>query len=47
MGEERRLVARVEPPFHGEAGDSIQLGIRGVVHLFDEADLRRTTVTLR
>jgi len=45
-GEERRLVARAEPPFPGQAGDSVQLGLRGAVHLFDEAEVRRATVTL-
>jgi multiple sugar transport system ATP-binding protein len=46
LGEELRLVARAEPPFRGQAGDSVQLGLRGAVHLFDDADVRRTTVIL-
>ena len=46
LGEEQRLVARAEPPFHGQAGDNVQLGVRGTVHLFDAAEARRATVTL-
>jgi multiple sugar transport system ATP-binding protein len=46
LGEERRLVARAEVPFDGLSGDNVQLGLRGAVHLFDEAEMRRTTVTL-
>ena len=46
LGEERRLVARAEAPFDGLSGDNVQLGLRGAAHLFDEAEMRRTTVTL-
>jgi hypothetical protein len=46
LGEELRLVARAEPPFRGQAGDSVQLGLRGAIHLFDDTDVRRTTVIL-
>jgi len=46
LGEELRLVVRAEPPFRGQAGDSVQLGLRGAVHLFDDAGVRRTTVIL-
>ena len=46
LGEERRLVARAEAPFHGQSGDNVQLSLRGAAHLFDEAEERRTTVTL-
>jgi multiple sugar transport system ATP-binding protein len=46
LGEERRLVARAEAPFRGKAGDNVHLGLRGAVHLFDDAELRRATVTL-
>src|SRR5258707_13173128 len=46
LGEERRLVVRAEAPFRGQAGDRVQLGVRAAVHLFDEAEVRRTTVTL-
>jgi multiple sugar transport system ATP-binding protein len=46
LGEERRLVVHAEAPFPGRAGDNVQLGLRGAVHIFDEAEVRRTTVTL-
>jgi multiple sugar transport system ATP-binding protein len=46
LGEERRLVARAEAPFHGQSGDNVQLSLRGAAHLFDEAEERRATVTL-
>jgi multiple sugar transport system ATP-binding protein len=46
LGEERRLVARAEPPFRGRAGDNVQIGVHGAVHLFDAAEVRRTTVTV-
>jgi multiple sugar transport system ATP-binding protein len=45
-GEERRIVAKVEAPFAGSAGDNARLGLRGSIHLFDSAELRRATVTL-
>jgi multiple sugar transport system ATP-binding protein len=46
LDEERRLVVRAEAPFPGRAGDNVQLGLRGAVHLFDDTEVRRTTVTL-
>jgi multiple sugar transport system ATP-binding protein len=46
QGEERRIVAKVDPPFDGKAGDSVRLTLRGSVHLFDAAEARRATVTL-
>jgi multiple sugar transport system ATP-binding protein len=46
LGEQRRLVARAEPPFPGKPGDDVQFGVHGAVHLFDEAETRRATQTL-
>jgi multiple sugar transport system ATP-binding protein len=46
LGEEQRLVARAEPPFSGQAGDNVNFAIHGAVHLFDNAEMRRTTVTV-
>jgi multiple sugar transport system ATP-binding protein len=45
-GEDRRVVAKVDPPFKGSADDNVRIGIRGAVHLFDTAELRRTSVQL-
>ena len=44
--EERRLVAKVDPPFAGDPAENVRLTLRGAVHLFDASDLRRATVTL-
>jgi multiple sugar transport system ATP-binding protein len=45
-GEERRIVAKVEPPFKGQVDENVRLALRGSVHLFDATEARRTTVTL-
>jgi multiple sugar transport system ATP-binding protein len=45
-GDERRIVAKVDPPFAGEPGESVRLTLRGAVHLFDATEVRRATVTL-
>jgi multiple sugar transport system ATP-binding protein len=45
-GEERRIVARVEPPFAGKTGENVRLALHGAVHLFDATEVRRATVTL-
>jgi len=45
-GAERRIVAKVDPPFAGSPDDNVRLGLRGTVHLFDTAETRRTSVTL-
>jgi multiple sugar transport system ATP-binding protein len=45
-GEERRIVAKVDPPFAGEPGENVRLTLRGAVHLFDATEVRRATVTL-
>ena len=45
-GEERRIVAKVDPPFAGKAGERTTIGIRGNVHLFDTAEARRATIEL-
>jgi hypothetical protein len=44
--EERRLVAKVDPPFAGKHDQNVRLTLRGAVHLFDAAEVRRATVTL-
>ena len=45
-GEERRIVAKVDPPFAGKADENVHLTLRGTVHLFDATGARRATVTL-
>jgi multiple sugar transport system ATP-binding protein len=45
-GEERRIVAKVSAPFAGAPNDNVRLGVRGTIHLFDAAEVRRTSVTL-
>jgi len=45
-GEERRVVAKVDPPFAGQVDDNVRITLRGTVHLFDATEARRTTVTL-
>jgi ABC-type sugar transport system ATPase subunit len=45
-GAERRIVAKVDPPFSGGADDNVRLTLRGTVHLFDATEARRATVTL-
>ena len=45
-GEERRIVAKVDPPFAPEPGENVRLTLRGAVHLFDATEVRRATVTL-
>jgi multiple sugar transport system ATP-binding protein len=45
-GEERRIVAKVDAPFAGSAGDNVRLALRGTIHLFDTAEVRRASVTL-
>jgi multiple sugar transport system ATP-binding protein len=45
-GEDHRLVAKTTPPFAGAVDDSVQIGLRGDVHLFDSDETRRTTVTV-
>jgi hypothetical protein len=45
-GEERRIVAKVDAPFGGSPGDNVRVGLRGSVHLFDAAEVRRKTVTV-
>jgi multiple sugar transport system ATP-binding protein len=46
QGEERRIVAKVEAPFSGSSGDKVQLALRGTLHLFDTAEVRRASVQL-
>jgi multiple sugar transport system ATP-binding protein len=45
-GEERRIVAKVDAPFVGSPGDNVRVGLSGTIHLFDTAELRRTSVQL-
>jgi multiple sugar transport system ATP-binding protein len=45
-GEERRIVAKVDPPFAGEPDENVRLGLRGAVHLFDASEVKRATATL-
>ncbi len=45
-GEERRIVAKVDPPFAGAPDDNVRLALHGAVHLFDSSELRRATVML-
>jgi multiple sugar transport system ATP-binding protein len=45
-GEERRIVAKVDPPFPGAPDENVRLTLRGTVHLFDDSEARRATVTL-
>jgi multiple sugar transport system ATP-binding protein len=45
-GEERRIVAKVDPPFAGEPDQNVRLTLRGTVHLFDSTEVRRATVVL-
>jgi multiple sugar transport system ATP-binding protein len=45
-GEERRIVAKVDPPFAGEPDENAHLTLRGTVHLFDGTGVRRATVLL-
>jgi ABC-type sugar transport system ATPase subunit len=44
--EERRIVAKVDPPFAGNVDDNVRITLRGTVHLFDATEARRATVTL-
>jgi len=44
--EDRRIVAKVDPPFAGRPDDNVHLTLRGSVHLFDATEVRRATVTL-
>jgi multiple sugar transport system ATP-binding protein len=45
-GEQRRLVAKVDPPFAGQPDENARLKLKGAVHLFDASEVRRATVTL-
>jgi multiple sugar transport system ATP-binding protein len=44
--EERRIVAKVDPPFAGKPDENVRLTLRGALHLFDATEVRRETVTL-
>jgi multiple sugar transport system ATP-binding protein len=44
--EERRIVAKVDPPFAGKPDENVRLTLRGALHLFDATEVRQATVTL-
>jgi hypothetical protein len=39
-------VAKSGAPFAGAPGENVRVGLHGTVHVFDAAEVRRTTVTL-
>ena len=45
-GDERRIVAKVDPPFGGTPDENVRLALRGAVHFFDGTEVRRATITL-
>jgi multiple sugar transport system ATP-binding protein len=45
-GEQRRIVAKAPAPFAGSPDDNVRVGLRGTVHVFDNAEVRRTSVKL-
>jgi hypothetical protein len=45
-GEERRIVAKADAPFAGEPGENVRVRLHGSLHVFDPAEVRRTSVTL-
>jgi hypothetical protein len=45
-GEERRIVAKAAAPFAGSPSDNVHVRLRGTVHLFDTAEVRRTSIKL-
>jgi multiple sugar transport system ATP-binding protein len=45
-GEERRIVAKVDAPFAGSAGDAVHFGLHGTIHVFDTAEVRRQSFQL-
>jgi multiple sugar transport system ATP-binding protein len=45
-GQERRIVAKADPPFAHEPDENVRLTLRGALHLFDATEARRATVTL-
>jgi multiple sugar transport system ATP-binding protein len=45
-GQERRIVAKVDPPFARKPDEDVRLTLRGAVHRFDATEARRATVTL-
>jgi hypothetical protein len=45
-GGERRIIAKVDPPFAGRPDENVRLMLRGYVHLFDASGVRRTSLTL-
>src|SRR6059058_263778 len=43
---EYRIVSKVEAPFAGVSDDNVRLSLRGTIHVFDDAEVKRATVTL-
>jgi len=46
QGTEYRIVSKVEAPFAGASDDDVRLSLRGTIHVFDDAEVKRATVTL-
>src|SRR3954454_10805570 len=46
QGTEYRIVSKVEAPFAGASDDNVRLSLRGTIHVFDDAEVKRATVTL-
>src|SRR3954452_2415581 len=43
---EYRIVSKVEAPFAGASDDNVRLCLRGTIHVFDDAEVNRATVTV-
>jgi multiple sugar transport system ATP-binding protein len=46
QGTEYRIVSKVDAPFAGLADDNVRLRLRGTIHVFDDAEVKRATVNL-
>jgi multiple sugar transport system ATP-binding protein len=46
QGSEYRIVSKVDAPFAGVADDNVRLRLRGTIHVFDDAEVKRATVNL-
>jgi multiple sugar transport system ATP-binding protein len=46
QGTEYRIVSKVEAPFAGASDDNVRLSLRGTMHVFDDAEVKRATVNL-
>src|SRR5258706_7931949 len=45
-GDEHRIVAKAGAPFAGSSDDNVRLALHGTIHLFDNAEVRRTSIAL-